>query len=718
MEARSSTQCIKHKVLDKPAWPCYSPSMVSPETPAAQSFGPAVDFQRRISRIHDHIYASGHVKTPAAISYEFGKIFHTALYAEEVLQRSPAFQIPPSQLKVLLQNGSLLQEPFLAQLRKEYSMMNSAWHLYPEAEEITFSDYDVCFVCTELSGLVLSDHGRDLFGDATEVFRSVLVKRVGGQFFTDPLVTKLAMDLLEFDPRVGHDLVDICAGTGGFLLAGLNHIRHLLSTSDEDATEPSVRELALRSLKGQELDPEVCDAANATLRARLGISTTPIVSCGDSLLPMAFLDKGASVRRGAHYYAATNPPFGTKITVKNPEILEQFELARSSSTPDSSGTATVSPTPPDILFIERNIEILKPGSGRLAIVLPYQLLSGPKALHVRRWLLRHTRLIAVVDLPPETFQPHTGTKTALVVVERKLRSSKKLPTSSSYNVFMAIPRWIGHDRRGNPVFRRTPDGKLSDQVLCDFAEVEQAWQRFRAGNDPQSIHSGCFTVCVEQILSDPLLRMNALFHRPAEATTSEWFARRKALGWEFVDLGDLVSHIFFPGRFKRNYVEYREGAVPFLGGANITEFIVRTDKWLAPDDPKLSNLLVHTGWLLITRSGTTGMVSSVPAAWDGFAMSEHVIRVVPDPEKLDPSYLLAFLRSRFGQEQLARGVFGSVIDEITPEHVAKVRVPLPPKPGMVKKVVANMKEAEEHRQRGIERFEDAVECVSRLLSGA
>ena len=125
---------------------------------------------------------------------------------------------------------------------------------------------------------------------------------------------------------------------------------------------------------------------------------------------------------------------------------------------------------------------------------------------------------------------------------------------------------------------------------------------------------------------------------------------------------DVVDKIFYPGRFKRNYVDRYPEAVPFLGGANISQLMVTTDKWLSPNDPKLESLRVSAGWLLVTRSGSTGIVSSVPAAWEGFALSEHVIRIVPNPRKLDPAYIQAFLRSEYGQEQLSRGVFGSVID--------------------------------------------------------
>ena len=90
-----------------------------------------------------------------------------------------------------------------------------------------------------------------------------------------------------------------------------------------------------------------------------------------------------------------------------------------------------------------------------------------------------------------------------------------------------------------------------------------------------------------------------------------------------VRLGDLVERVFFPGRFKRAYVPPSESSVPFLGGANITELVVNTHKFVSLTDPNYDQLAVKPGWVLITRSGSTGIISSVPEAWNGFAISER-----------------------------------------------------------------------------------------------
>ena len=96
----------------------------------------------------------------------------------------------------------------------------------------------------------------------------------------------------------------------------------------------------------------------------------------------------------------------------------------------------------------------------------------------------------------------------------------------------------------------------------------------------------------------------------------------------------------------------------------------------------------EAGWIPVTRSDSTGIVASVPAAWNGFDVSEHVIRIVPDAAKLDPGVLLALLRARYGQDYLARGIFGLVIDEITPAHVGAMPVPPLDAPTIARLVVA------------------------------
>jgi len=673
------------------------------------------DLHQRIYRLYDHLYANAPVRTPAGIGREVGKILHTAMYAEQNRKHmfnefgfSPAFQFSNSDVKRLVCYDELLSNEIVKVVRHEFHQMNERWDFYPSEEGINLSNADIAFACVQLNYILISDKNRDVFGDTLEVFRGQWAKRESGQFFTDQRVTSLAMVLLQFDPRKGDDLVDLCAGTGGFLLAGLNRIRELLEETNDQDVERNLIELATKAIKGQEIDVAVADIANATLSVRLSRLHKPFVTTGDSLRVETF--SGASqIHFNSHLCAATNPPFGSKITIKERAVLNRFELA-------VAGNRT-SARSPDTLFIEQNVRILKPGDGRLAIVVPYQILSGPQALYIREWIIRHTEILAVVDLPPETFQPHTGTKGALLVLKRRpepIQNDHALPDNA---IFIATPRWIGHDRRGNPVYEKNNDGSFSGEILSDFKEVELAYEYYLKGGNPSEIHAKSNRIRLRDVLDDPEKRLNASFHTPRKLafSTSRINTTSSPESWKHIPLRDVVKKIFYPGRFKRNYVDYYPGAVPFLGGSNISQLTVITDKWLRHDDVRLENFRVQTGWILITRSGSTGIVSSVPYSWDGYAMSEHIIRIIPNPEKLDPGYLEAFLRTDYAQQELAKGIFGSVIDEITPEHIGSIIIPIPENLEMITEVTKKMKRAQSAREEAIASLTDSVEAMNLLL---
>jgi type I restriction enzyme M protein len=94
---------------------------------------------------------------------------------------------------------------------------------------------------------------------------------------------------------------------------------------------------------------------------------------------------------------ATNPPFGSKLPIKDTETLSQFKLGHVwKGDKDGSWYMTddvVTSAPPEILFIERCYQFLKPG-GRMGIVLPDAILGAPGLTYLRFWMVQHCKLIA------------------------------------------------------------------------------------------------------------------------------------------------------------------------------------------------------------------------------------------------------------------------------------------------------------------------------------
>lgn len=642
-------------------------------------------FDAQMRRIHDHLYASANIKLPEDLQAEVAKVIQTLTW-RAVVEDSP--KRDRLTIELALSGDREVSGAIAKELREAFSAYNGAMRRYPRQDAVLkLDDSSLAYIAASLAEIDMSDAARDWLGDALEVFRSTAAKRLGGQFFTDQRVTTLAMELLEFDPALD-DLVDICAGTGGFLIAAARRAQVLGYT---DAP----------NLIGVEIDASLAHLANSTIHHLANFPADAVFNADSFRTPSQWpLSLRRALVPGTHRKLATNPPFGQKITVKDPSVLGRFDLGHIWSRGAEAWVKTrrTGSTPPDILFLERNIDLAIPGEGQLAIVLPYQILSGPKLGYVRDWILRHTRVLAVVDLPEDTFQPWTGTKTALLVLERREQPLERWE-GEEYDIFMAVSRQIGHDRRGNPIV------DSAGRIICDLPQIGAAFARYRKGEDPSQDHSEAFVVSASRIGWSSDLRLNAAYYEPESSETLRLVDQmREDDDLEIRTIGDVTERIFFPGRFKRRYVDAGPGAVPFLGGTNVTQLLPTNRKYISAADPKIDELSVRDGWLLVTRSGSTGIVSSVPPVWDGFAMSEHVIRIVIDEEKVPANYVEAYLRSAMGQALLAQGIFGSVIDEITPEHIASMPIPIPRDRSVLERIAGTQQSANAHRNAAISDF--------------
>jgi type I restriction-modification system DNA methylase subunit len=641
--------------------------------------------QRRIDIIFDHLYAQSRIKNPESIALEFSKILHTGIYIEREDKIIPAFQdFFPSD------NAPLFKEVnnkngLIKKIKTKFMEMNNSWLLFNKRDTINFSTTDIYFICSTLFDLEISTKNMDVLGDSIEIFRNYSIKSLGGQFFTDSNVTKLALDIINFNPLIGEKFIDICSGTGGFLLAAINKIKCVLENNDI-FNEGHLTNLSLKQIHGKEIDKTISDAANRNLQARLGIKNNYVDNTDSLLLDSSYNNNYDCI--------ATNPPFGTKTTIKDYAILKNFEL--------SCFNTRIVPTSPDILFLEKNINLLKPETGRLAIVLPYQILSGPRDTYLRKWILQKCKIIAVIDLPSETFQPHTGTKTSLLILSKRNKMDDDF-RNDNYKIFMSKPKWIGHDRRGHTIYKKNIDGSQSSEILCDFLNIIDDWNKFNKGKAFKSEIS--FSISIKRVLNDEQLRLNALYYSIPENNN---------VSNNTVLLKNMVKKIFYPGRFKRQYVNISANAVPFLGGSNITEHILSTKKYLSKDDPHIDQLIVHEGWILITRSGTTGIISIVPKEWDGYAISEHVIRIIPDTTKEDPFFLYAFLQTNSAKQQIYKGVFGSVIDEISPEAIGNIKIPKNINQETKNNIINSIKQHVDTRNLSIVAFRQAMILVNNL----
>lgn len=183
-----------------------------------------------------------------------------------------------------------------------------------------------------------------------------------------------------------------------------------------------------------------------------------------------------------------------------------------------------------------------------------------------------------------------------------------------------------------------------------------------------------FSVSAEMLATSPSLRIDASFYNRASLRA---IAALEQSDMDIRPLGDLVDRLFIPPRFKRIYVD-REHGVPFLQGGHVVQLEPADLKYLSRTAHRmLDRWIIQSGWILVTCSGTVGRVAMAPPNWDGWAASQHILRIVPsDRADCPPGYLAAFLASPLGRAQLTAQVYGAVVDELSEDQARTVRVPV------------------------------------------
>ena len=148
-----------------------------------------------------------------------------------------------------------------------------------------------------------------------------------------------------------------------------------------------------------------------------------------------------------------------------------------------------------------------------------------------------------------------------------------------------------------------------------------------------------------------------------------------------VSIAGLSTGIFLPPLFKHIYLE-KDNGHPFFTGREITFQNQRVYRWLSPRGVNdIANYTVRKGTLLVYKSGVIdgGMYGSVIIAddnLDGACLSNHVARITPRTFS-DACWMYAFLNSRAGFKLLQSLAIGTAIPEMTPTHIAALKIPSP-----------------------------------------
>ena len=340
--------------------------------------------------------------------------------------------------------------------------------VFDDNDIISLDKSSITYVVGELQNYCLIEAERDVIADAFEVFIGHALKGSQGQFFTPRNVVQMMVDILEPDDE---DLIiDPACGSGGFLIEALRYTWKKIDKKGEGygwsqrEIDRQKQTVATKNFRGMDKDYFLSKVTKAYMTL-IGDGTSGVV-CDDSLENSKNWTKitNQKIQLGQFDILLTNPPFGSKIPVRGADKLKQFDFGHkwkfNKKTKEWEKGKLKDKESPQILFIERCLQLLKE-KGRLAIVLPDGVYGNESLGYIRRWLLTKGRVIAIIDVPIETFMPNTSTKTSIMIFQKL--SKHKIP--KNYPVFMSIAETCGHDRRG----KKLPD----DDVLKVSGEFKK-----------------------------------------------------------------------------------------------------------------------------------------------------------------------------------------------------------------------------------------------------
>ena len=358
---------------------------------------------------------------------------------------------------------------FEKKVKQEYS------DVFEKSDVLKLDADAITYIVGELQNFAIVEADRDAVGDAFEVFIGPALRGGEGQFFTPRNIVKMAIEIL--DPEPNEMIIDPACGSGGFLIVALEHVWRKLDIEgkkkgwSQAILENKKRDVASRFFRGIDKDSFLAKVTKSYM-AIVGDGRGGVF-CENTLKPFSEWEQkvSASIKPNSFKVLTTNPPFGAKIPIKGESLLRQFDLGYKWKFNEEENkwektNKMWDKQPPQILFVERCIQLLEEG-GKMAIVLPDGLLGNISDGYIRQFIRENCKILGVIDCPVETFQPSTSTKTSILILQKTKDNKKKYP------IFMAVAKKCGHDRRGKAIFKS--DGEPED----DFPEVIKEFKDFK-----------------------------------------------------------------------------------------------------------------------------------------------------------------------------------------------------------------------------------------------
>ena len=421
-----------------------------------------------IQEMEDEVLASAGVDS----FEEIFKLIFAKLYDELICERDPSAYLK-------FRNSGETDYELKEKIQGLFDDAKRKWEgIFTEESKILLSPSHLAVCVATLQDIKLFNNNLDVVDDAFEYLMSKAQKGEMGQYFTPRYVIDMCVKMM--NPTVGDKIIDTACGSSGFTVHSIFKVwkdirREKGLPEGEGFTAaqriPEETNFVRDNVFAIDFDEKTVRVAR-TLNLIAGDGQTNVLHLntldysrwneitkqddwndtyneGFKKLKKLQPKSSSDYSRFQFDLVMANPPFAGDI--KENTIISRYELGRS---PIGKWQNKVSR---DILFIERNLNFLKPG-GRMAVVLPQGRFNNSTDRALREYIAERCRILAVVGLHGNVFKPHTGTKTSVLFVQKW--DDTLCPKKEDYPIFFATMQKPSKDSSGDKLYLADPETGL------------------------------------------------------------------------------------------------------------------------------------------------------------------------------------------------------------------------------------------------------------------
>ena len=399
------------------------------------------DLIRTLEKAHDTVWQGGRLAPTTAFD-EISKLLFCKLQDEKessITKKGEPYKFQVGTYETADEVFNRINTIYQAAKQKDSEVFKDDIRLEPK---IVYS------VVEHLQSINFNKTDLDTKGVAFERFMEDFFRGKMGQFFTPRELIRFSVRML--NPQANEILLDPACGSGGFLLNAMDLVREEAKHEYDDPIDAdrAWHNFAMKNLYGIDINDQIARVCKMNMILH-DDGHTNVISV-DSLTDVQEINRiHSKFAENAFDLILTNPPFGAIVKQAEKPYLRKYFLGK-----DRKAQKT------EILFVERCLEFLRSGTGRMGIVLPDGILTNSSLQYVRDFIMERTQILAVVSLPQFAFTHFgAGVKSSLVFLRKKAEGEKL----ENYPIFMAIAEHIGYDATG----RKIPQNDL-DKIVDEY----------------------------------------------------------------------------------------------------------------------------------------------------------------------------------------------------------------------------------------------------------